>query len=58
MKKKPIANVLKSWRKKNDFSQQKAAFILNCSIAAIQSWEQKRSEPMPPTADFIRENCK
>jgi transcriptional regulator with XRE-family HTH domain len=58
MKKKTIAKVLKSWRLKNDFSQQKAAFILNCSIAAIQSWEQERSEPMPPTADFIREKCK
>jgi len=58
MKKKTISDVLKSWRKKDGFSQQKAAFFLNCSIASIQSWEQHRSEPLPQTADFIRENCK
>jgi DNA-binding transcriptional regulator YiaG len=58
MKRKPIAGVLKDWRKKNNLSQQKAAFILNFSIATIQSWEQERNEPLPQTADFIREKCK
>jgi DNA-binding transcriptional regulator YiaG len=58
MKAKPISALLKSWRKKNNMSQQKAAFVLNCSIAALQGWEQGRNKPMPNTADFIREKCK
>jgi DNA-binding XRE family transcriptional regulator len=58
MKKKTIADVLQNWRKKNGYTQQKAASLLECSMATIQSWEQERSEPMPQTADFIREKCK
>lgn len=58
MKEKPIATVLKDWRKNKKISQQAAAEFLEVSIGAVQSWEQGRIKPSRFAAGFIRQNCK
>jgi DNA-binding transcriptional regulator YiaG len=58
MKEKPIAEVLKDWRKKHGLSQQTAAAELEISISALQAWEQGRNRPSRFTIGFIRANCK
>ena len=57
MKPKPIKDVIKSWRERKEFTQQKAAFVLNISISSLQKWETG-TLPHSFAEKFIRRKCK
>lgn len=50
---KSLSERLYEWRKKNDFSQSKAALKLKISKRTLQEWEHGRAEPRHLAMDAI-----
>jgi len=52
--KNAIALALVAWRKRNKFSQSKAALKLKLSVRTLQEWEQGRSMPRHLALEALR----
>lgn len=53
-----FSELLKSFRKKLKFSQEKLAQEVGVSLASIQRWESGKCEPFPLTRNIIKKYIK
>ena len=53
-----LADQLKRMRRRNGWSQERAAGWLRCSVRTLQGWEQSRRVPRGVAAAYLREKVR